>query len=335
MATGNQIHISDVAEALGVSVSTVSRAISGNGRVGKETKERVLAYIEEVGYMPNTLSYKVEKKPTANICACIPGAFGPMEMEFFQNCLAGIQKIGLDADYDIIISLCRDEDMSSLERVVENKKVDGVVLLRTYTDDRQIEFLQQHQLPFVTIGRAAEKYGVVYQVDHDHEGACKELTQVVLMKGMTKTMLIGSDPNMIITQKRVAGYKAAYTQAGLVPDEEMIFLDADNTLMLDKALATAMDNQIACILCTDDEICNRVLTRLRDMNVRIPEELRVASFYCSKALEQNTPSITALSFDSYQIGVLAAQVLLDLIDQKEVPSLSLLPYQVVLKESTK
>ncbi len=333
--SANQISINDVAEALGVSISTVSRAISGHGRVGKATRERVLAYIDEIGYMPNSLTYKVEKKRTANICACIPGAFGPMDMEFFQSCLAGIQEICLSNNFDIIISLCLDDDLSSLERVVENKKVDGVILLRTYTEDPQIEYLKQHEIPFVTVGRTPEKYGTVYQVDHDHEAACKELTQVILMKGMRKTALIGSEPELIITRKRVAGYKAAILEAGLPLDEDLIFFGGNNNMMVDNAIKEAIAKGVDCILCSDDDICNRVLSRLADMDLHIPDDIRVASFYCSRALERNTPSITAISFDSQQMGMLSCQVLLDLIGGKEVQNLSLLPYEVVLKESTK
>ena len=87
------ITIADVAEALGVSKTTVSRAISGKGRIGRETRERVLAYIEEHDYKPNVIAKGLAQSKTYNICVVMPGEYDVVDLTFFQECLFGIQEI--------------------------------------------------------------------------------------------------------------------------------------------------------------------------------------------------------------------------------------------------
>lgn len=333
MEEQKNITIADVAQALGVSKTTVSRAISGKGRIGKETKERVLAYIEEHDYKPNVIAKGLAQSKTYNLCAVMPGDYDVVDLTFFQECLFGIQEIAGIMEYDILLSICKNNDISSLERIIANHKVDGVILMRTFVEDRQVEFLQQKKIPFVTIGSAA--YPGVIQIDHNHKGACKELTSIILMKQMKRVALIGGAENHVVTQSRLRGFREAYVKMGETIDESMIFLNQDNHVLIDKAVAEALERRADCILCMDDAICSRVLKNLRERRVKIPEDVRVASFYNSTVLENNIPSITSLKFDAKELGMVACRTLLDLAGGQEVKERTLLPYEVVLKESTK
>ena len=143
------ITIADVAEALGVSKTTVSRAISGKGRIGQETRDRVLKYIEEHDYKPNVIAKGLAQSKTYNLCVVMPGEYDVVDLTFFQECLFGIQEIAGIMEYDILLSICKNNDISSLERIISNRKVDGVILMRTFVEDRQIEYLQEKKVPFV------------------------------------------------------------------------------------------------------------------------------------------------------------------------------------------
>ena len=132
MEEEKNITIADVAQALGVSKTTVSRAISGKGRIGKETKERVLAYIEEHDYKPNVIAKGLAQSKTYNLCAVMPGDDDVVDLTFVQECLFGIREIAGIMGYDILLSICKNDDISSLERIIANHKVDGVILMRTF-----------------------------------------------------------------------------------------------------------------------------------------------------------------------------------------------------------
>lgn len=327
------ITIADVAEALGVSKTTVSRAISGKGRIGKETRDRVMAYIEAHDYKPNVIAKGLAQSKTYNLCVVMPGDYEVVDLTFFQECLFGIQEIAGIMEYDILLSICKTNDISSLERIIANHKVDGVILMRTFVEDRQIEFLLQKNVPFVTIG--STNYPNVIQIDHNHKSACKELTSIILMKQLKQIALIGGDEGHVVTQSRLRGFREAYQKMGESVDESLLFLSLDNNVLIDKIVKEVLERKVDCILCMDDAITSRVLRTLRELHVKVPDEIRVASFYNSSILENSVPSITSLSFDSKELGMVACRTLLEVIEGKEVKTRTLLPYEVVLKESTK
>ena len=122
---------------------------------------------------------------------------------------------------------------------------------------------------------------------------------------------------------------------GEVIDPTMLFLNLDNHVVIDKIVEEVLERKAECILCMDDAVCSRVLKKLREKNVKVPKDIRVASFYNSSVLENNVPSITSLSFDAKELGMVACKTVLDVIEGAEVETRTLLPYEVVLKESTK
>ena len=101
------------------------------------------------------------------------------------------------------------------------------------------------------------------------------------------------------------------------------------------ALLGVLGKRVECILCMDDGICSRVLRILRQEKIRIPQQIKVASFYNSSVLENNIPSITSLAFSAKELGKSCCELLLKLIDGKEVSRKTLLPYEIMLKESTR
>ena len=331
---GNEkITLADIAQNLGVSKSTVSRAISGKGRISDSTTQRVKEYIAAHNYEPNAIARGLAQQKTFNICAVTPANYEMVDWDFFYSCLWGIQETAELAGYDILMTSCGDSDISSLERIINNQKVDGVILLRTFMRDAQVDFLRERSLPFVTIGSTG--YDDVIQVDHDHRNACRELTSLLLMMGMKKIALVGEDENYVVTQNRKAGFLDAYEALSMKPASELIFLNPENRVRMEKTVSRILEQNADCILCMDDADTMRVLHVLAERKIRVPEEIKVASFYDNTILDNYVPPITALVFDAREIGMEATKILLNLLDGIQVPQKTLLPYNVVIKESTK
>lgn len=327
------ITISDIAEALGVSKTTVSRAISGKGRIGEATRQRVLAYIEEYDYKPNVIARSLAQSKTFNLCVVMPENYMLVDLPFFQDVLSGIQEIAELNEYDILLCISQENDVSSLERIARNHKVDGVILLRTFVKDIQIELLLENNIPFVTTG--STNYKKVKQVDHDHQSACKELTSVLLQRQLGHIALLGGSESYVVTQNRYRGYVQAYEEAQLEVDENLIYMNLESKPGIDRAVEEVLEKGADCIVCMDDAICAQVLRKLRLGDVHVPEDVKVASFYNSSILENNIPSITSLSFDAKELGREACRNLFAQIEEQKVPERTLLSYEVVLKESTK
>ena len=117
-------------------------------------------------------------------------------------------------------------------------------------------------------------------------------------------------------------------------DDSMIYLDVDSSVLADKIVDELLARQCECIIGMDDSICNYVLNKLKKEKVRVPQDIKVASFYNSSMLENHVPSITSLAFDVLELGMMTCRTLLDLIDGKPVKERTLLGYGVSLKEST-
>lgn len=325
--------IADIADALGVSKTTVSRAISGKGRIGNDTRERVLSYIEAHNYTPNVIAKSLAQNKTYNLAVVMPGDYELIDLPFFQNCIMGIQEIASSFDYDMLLTVCNNADVTKLERIVRNRKVDGVILLRSFVDDVQVKFLQEKQIPFVVTG--SSNYKGVVQVDNDHRAACRELTSILLMKRMKKIALIGGNEEHVVTQSRLEGFQDAFSDSGLPVDESLIYMNLDNPVLLDGKVDEIIKREVDCIVCMDDAICLEVLYKLRRQGISVPDQIRIASFYNSSMLETHDPSITSLDFDAKELGMLVCRTLLDMVEGHKVQSKTLLGYEVRLRESTK
>ena len=327
-----KITIDDVANALKVSKTTVSRAISGKGRVGAETRDRILKYIEEHNYVPSAMAKGLAQQRTYNIGITVPVDFTLVDLPFFQQCLMGVCDYAGSEDYDVLVSLTSIDDISQLERLVNNRKVDGVVLTRTLTHDLPAELLLKKKVPFVSIG-SSKNPGVI-QVDNDHESACWELTTRLIGMGIKRFALLCDNGAYVVTKSRMQGFLNALEEAGLPESNGVIFDDTTDENM-DMILERVLKSDIECILCMDDSICVKVLDKLKKKNLEVPEDIKVASFYNSSVLERNVPSITSLDFDARELGRVACKTLIQLIAGETVPARSLLGYEISMKESTK
>ena len=327
------ITIADVAEALGVSKTTVSRAISGKGRIGNVTKEKVMNYITEHNYKPNVIAQGLAKSKTFNIGVVMPVDYCLVDLPFFQNCIAGLHEIAASLGYDILLTICNNVDMTHLDRIVSNRKVDGVILMRTMVEDKAVVLLKNRKIPFVVVG--STNYEHVIQVDHTHKEGCRELTSILLMRQMKRIALIGGNENYVVTQNRLKGFKEAFADLKIPFQQDLVYMNQDNSVMIENIVEDILKKNVDCIACMDDNICSTVLNKLKKEGISVPGQMRVASFFNSMILENSVPSITSLAFDVKELGMVTCRTLIDSIEGKDVEEVTMLGYEVVLKESTK
>lgn len=134
--------IEDIARELGVSKTTVSRAISGKGRIGQATRARVLQFIEEHDYRPNVMARGLAQKKTYNLALLLPKDYAATEFPFFKDCMNGICEVASSYDYDILISMIDGEDLSQIQRLEANRKVDGMIVSRAVESSKAQKYLK-------------------------------------------------------------------------------------------------------------------------------------------------------------------------------------------------
>lgn len=333
MEEKKNLTINDIAKELGVSKTTVSRVMSGKGRIGEDTRKRVKAYIEKHGYQPSVIAKGLAESKTFNICVQLPDDEYLKDMPFFQKALLGICEYLSGVQYDAVVATGSEHNIDNLKRIVTNQKVDGVILTRTTRNDPAVAFLKERDIPFVVIGTYEEEN--VIQVDARHEEASCELTKYLLGKGMKRIAFLSGNPEYIVNQKRSLGVLQAYdqmqTDLRYLSRYESMNSESDITRAVQELLYDGCD----CVLCADDRITISVLNKLRRANVKIPEEIRIATLFESVILDNYIPAITGLTYDVMQLGRMVAEQMLKLVQGKEVPDVTKMEYQIVIKESTR
>lgn len=325
-----RITIQEIAEKLKLSPTTVSRAISGRGRISRETQNKVFAFLEQNHYIPN-INDKSEKK-SMNICVLIPREEGHAQLPYFQEILLSIYDCFSSWNYGVLLAKTTSSDIQALKALVEQHKIDGVVFTRTMEGDLAISYLKKQKVPFVVIGSWPERD--VIQVDFDQESGCKDLASVLLRMNIKRIACICGDKGHIVTQSRLKGIRAAYREAGAFMDEDLLYTGAVYPSIVEKDVIELLGKKVECILCLDDNICMGVLNALHKNQIRIPQEVKVASCYGGRLLASSYPSVTCLEFDVKEIGGVASKKLLDAINKNADYNKLILGYNVLIKDST-
>ena len=235
------------------------------------------------------------------------------------------------SDYDVVVTTIENDNIHALERIVNNKKVDGVIVTRALVHDPAIKFLKKSGIPFVMIGSVDDDS--IYQVDTDNFSGCRELTAYLGMICMQKIALIGGNQNHRVTMDRYKGYEEGLKLIGRELDDRFVFLDIQTDSAIQKTLKELLKRRPGCIICMDDFLCGRVLGQLSEMHIQVPKDIMVASFYETGDETFQGTDVISLRYDPGAVGVEAGKVLLGLIEGETVSRNSKLGYEIVMRKS--
>jgi len=318
--------LDDIASELGLSKSTVSRAISGKGRVSDETRKRVLDYAETHGFTPNSIASSLARARTNNIGVVIPSEAFSNEIPFFQECLMGVCEAAAKRNYDVLVATIAEDDISVLKRIVSNRKVDGILLTRSLVLDYPADFLKTARVPFVTVGSSSDPD--IVQVDTDTRTACRDLTRETLQKSKTRIALILGPVTYIVNKDRLDGFTSAFQAAGKSVEDAFICTDVAGGKAVKEAVMQAISAKAGHIICGDDFICAKATEQLSASGVK---GVRISSFYNSDVIRDYSLVDSVVNVDVRSYGFAAGETLIKLlenepVEQKNYVSHSILHY---------
>ncbi|MBO5323192.1 MAG: LacI family DNA-binding transcriptional regulator [Oscillospiraceae bacterium] len=336
MTQKRNITIDDIARDLGVSKTTISRAISGKGRIGESTRNKVMQYIEACNYRPSPAARGLAENKTYNLALVLPKSFMQLNIPFYRHTMNAICEEAFAWDYNIVICLSTEEFPESLRRTLDNRKVDGVILSRTVENDGLVDMLKERDIPFSTIGSLppqARGWATV-EADHDQIGGCNAFTLSFLQGKQEKVGLLGNDMRYIVNQSRCAGFNQAV--ATLKYPEECIYMRSGLGKPADctAAVRELLQLGVRKFLCMDDEICMFTLTALMQAGKKIPEDVQIASLFDSEKLNSSPIGISALRFDAAELGKVACRELLKCLRDENYDPSPILGYRIISREST-
>ena len=193
------MNIGEIAKRAGVSRSTVSYALSGKRVVSEETKARIQQVIEELDYRPNAAARALKEGRSRTIGLVIPPAarrLTYMQLEF----VAAVLEAAAAADLDVLLSPSGDRHENGFRRLIDGRRVDGVILMEIRLDDPRVALLDKAGMPFVTIGHTARSEGT-WWVDVDYEGLIARCVSHLADVGHGRIALINRSAEML-----AAGY---------------------------------------------------------------------------------------------------------------------------------
>ena len=327
--------IDDIARELGVSKTTVSRAISGKGRISAATRERVQAFIEEHNYKPNASAKSLAESRTYNLALALPRDFIKLDIPFIRLTMSAIVDEAFTLGYNVMLCLDDDTDSTPLMRTLDYRKVDGVILTRTVEDDRIVEMLIKRGIPYATLGSLPHKYAgtAVVEADHDQPGGCCAFSKAVLAGSAAPTALLGNDLNYIVNQSRLSGFRKACQELVIPLDRTPIRMGINDLEGCREAVEELLAQGVRRFLCMDEDVCTRTVTVLRENGLTIPGDAQVASFSDADQLRNNQPPISALHFDSAELGRAACRELIRALNDESYDPKPLLGYKIRLRQS--
>ena len=318
--------LEEIAKEIGVSKSTVSRALSGKGRIGEKTRNRILEVAkrgEEREEMART------RTVTHNIGVVLPSDVYYGSGVYFQNCLLGVCESASMLGYNVLITTSNAHDISELQSLVESNRVDGMLLTRALEDDRALQYLSQANFPTALTGTC--RYDNIIQVDTDNEGAAEKMTTLLIGKGFRRFAFLVKDMSYNVDRKRHEGFCRALIKNGISEKDQLFYNGSIRMEFLDAIIENIISKKVECIICGDDEICTMVMSRLQAEGYRIPKDVAIASLYNSTNLDCYSPAVTAVSVAVSQMGGTAVR---QLLRGENYEKKTMLDYDILFRKST-
>ncbi len=326
---GVNMTLEEMAKELGVSKSTVSRALSGKGRIGNETRKKIMDYAKR---QECRIEYeKVTRLPTKNLGVILPADVYLNGGPYFQECILGICETATLMDYDVLITSGTANDVSGIRALVEKEKVDGIILTRSLNDDRAVQYLTKVGFPVGLTGICDED---IIQVDTDNEGAAERLTTILIGSGYRKFALIVDTMDYRVNRSRHSGFSRALLKNGLTLENQFIYAGMLNPELLDSLIGDVLSKKVECIICGDDIICTKIMSSLQSQGYRIPRDVAVASLYNSHNLDCFTPSVTAVNVSARQVGNMIARQMIGFLLGKDYRKKTIMDFEILLRKST-
>lgn len=322
--------VKEIAEELGVAPSTVSRALSGKGRIGEATKKRVINYMAEHELLENRGN---TKKRNGNLGVILPSDVYVSNVPYFQECILGICETAAVLGHDVLIATATANDISGIRTLVEKEKVDGIILTRSMEDDKAIHYLSDLGFPVGVTGHSDKKE--VIQVDTDNEAAAEALTSFLIEKGYQRFALITDNLDYSVNRSRYKGFCKALRKNGIEKEKQFFYNNSINLDVIDSVINDLLIHKVECIVCGDDVICTKIMSSLQAEGYRIPRDISVASLYNSSNLDCFTPPVTTVNVSAKRIGNVICKQMIHYLTGKEYQPKTLIDYEILVRKSTK
>lgn len=332
-----EVTIYDVAKALNISPSTVSRALNGHPHIRQETREKIIAAALKIGYQPNKFASNLRQKRTNTIGVVVPR----LDSYFMASVLAGIEKVTSANGYDLIITQSQESWKKEISCVstLFNSRVDGLLVSLSCETENTDHFkiLFNKDIPVVFFDRVAGCPGCM-RVLIDNYMAAYEVTSHLIEQGCRRIVHLGGNMKRNVYSERFRGYKQALIDNNIEFDKNLLLISdmsgRAGTEMAGKILK--MKPLPDGIFTSNDTTAVAAIVELEKAGIDIPSQIAVAGFNNEPVSQYVKPTLTTVDYPAKEIGEYAATSLINELKISKSASVStiILRHKLIVRQSS-
>lgn len=330
--------IKDIAFALGISPSTVSRALNGHPDISEETRKSVKDVAKKMNYHVNQMASSLRTKKSFSIGVVVP----KIASHFFSSALGGIQEVAVSNNYQVLV--CQSNESPALEKKyissLLSAKVDGLLvsLAKGSKNIKHIQSVIDSQIPLVLFDRTSDSFNVQKIEAEDFKGAHRAVTHLI-NSGCRRIVHLAGPDTLTASFNRMQGYRKALEDHGIDIDDELIVPCDFNPETGRKAIKELMDKypDIDGIFTVNDELGVEAILTLKGLNVKVPAQVAVVGFGDFPICRIVEPQLSSVSHHPDKIGYEAAKCLLDQVkgNNRESNGRRVISSELVVRDSSR
>ena len=336
MANGkHRVSLKDLALELGVSIATVSRALRSSPEIGQEMQERVKALARRLNYRPNPFAQSLRKEAPRMIGVVVPN----LVTHYYAAVLDGIEEEATKHGYSVISANTHEQSDAEV-KAIDNfigMHVEGIVacLSQNTTDYSHFEEIAQMDIPLVFFGRTClpEKFSCVTA---NGDEAAQEATQHLIDTGSRRIAFIGGPNHLDMVRRRKHGYLEALRENRIPIERELVICDRfDYEWALEATIRLLeSDHRPDAILAFNDIITFAAFTAIKQLGLRIPDDVALIGFTDDVHAQYVTPKLSAIEDQSSLMGQSACRLLLKNISGDRKIYREIVPQKIVIRETS-
>lgn len=310
--------LKDIAQKVGISVTTVSRALAGYDDVAESTRQRIQAAAAELGYHPNVMAQRLQKQRSDTLGFIMP-TFGPRFSDpFFSEFIAGVGNEAASHHYDLLVSTHAPdgpEEYAAYARATNGGWVDGLIVVRTRENDPRIQRLHENQFPFVAFGRTNCALDFPY-VDEDSAAGMRLLVQHFIDLGHRRIGFITPPSGLMFGRYRLQGYYETMAANGLPVQPEWV-VEGDLTQQGGAEAVVRLltvQPQPTAIIGGNDLMAIGTINRIQQEGLQVGRDIAVGGFDDIPLSAYTNPPLTTIHQPIYEIGRKTCAMLIDIIN---------------------
>ena len=314
MGISHNVNIKELARALNLSTSTVSRAFRDNSDISKETKERILSKARELNYQPNHYASNLREQRSKTIAVIVP----ELANNFFSLAIHGIERVAREKGYHILIFATEDEFEKEVSfiRHLHNGRADGIIMSVSgeANDHTYLEELAEKRLPLVFFDRVYEDIITPRVITNDYKSSFNA-TQHLIKQGCKRIAYLVVNKNLSIGKTRMQGYIDALEKSG-IPFEEELIIDCTNSYSKNIRILKQMLTDIKPdgVFTSVERLAFATYYASYELGVQIPKDIKVIGFSSLEIAPLLNPSLSTITQPATKIGIEAANLLFKMLE---------------------